>query len=88
MNGIIADTTTIAVAPKAMIESAIGMETKRGIEMTTETGEIRVETEMTRTETGAIYGSVNLSCQRIAEPARGVRGAQKHEATNHIVGVN
>jgi hypothetical protein len=58
MNGIIADTTAIAVAPKGMIESAIGMETERriatGIEMTTETGEIHVETEMTQTETGAI----------------------------------
>jgi len=61
-----------------MIKGAIGMETERGIatgiEMTTETGEIHVETEMTRTDTGAIYGIVNLSCQRIAEPARGVEG--------------
>ena len=54
MNGIIADTPAITVAPKDMIESAIGMETERGIEMTTKTGEIHVETETTRTETGAI----------------------------------
>ena len=58
MNGISADTTAIAVAPKGMIASATGMETERGIatgiEMTTETGEIHVETEMTQTETGAI----------------------------------
>ena len=58
MNGISADTTTIAVAPRAMIASAIGIETGRGIatgiEMTTATQEIHVETKTTRTETGAI----------------------------------
>jgi hypothetical protein len=58
MNGISADTTAIAVAAKTMIVSATGMETERGIatgiEMTTETGEIHVETETTRTETGTI----------------------------------
>jgi hypothetical protein len=53
MNGTSADTTATAVAPKGIIESAIGMETERGIETTTETGEIHVETETTRTETGA-----------------------------------
>jgi hypothetical protein len=67
--------TTITIAPKHTIESAIGMETKRGIvimtgiEMTTATGAIHVETEMTRTEIGC-------------------RGAQKHKATNHVVCVN
>jgi len=48
MNGIIADTPAITVAPKGMIEIATG------IAMTTATVEIHVETEMTRTETGAI----------------------------------
>ena len=78
MNGISTDTPAITVAPKGLIAGAIGMETERriatGIEMTTATQEIHVETEMTRTDTGAIYGIVNLSCQRIAEPARGVEG--------------
>jgi hypothetical protein len=48
MNGIIAGTPAITVAPKGTIESAIG------IAMTTETVDIHIDTEMTRTETGAI----------------------------------
>jgi hypothetical protein len=89
MNGIIADTTAITVAPKGMIERAIGMGTETGIEMTTETGEIHVETEMTRTETGADLRKRQPELSAYCRTSKGCRrGAQKHEATNNIVGVN
>jgi hypothetical protein len=69
MNGIIADTTTITIAPTRMIDSAIGIETETGIvimteiEMTTATGESHVETEMTRTEFGPTFMAASPELQ-------------------------